>query len=65
MSLPTADTSATVQKQAVSAAVTGKLKINYGDEAKVNRLSKAISNVKILQGRAQEHVQDIKSKIIM
>ncbi len=65
MNMPLADSSAVVQKKGASAAVTRKIKINYGDDAKVNRLSNAIGNVKSLQGRAQEHVDGIKSKIIM
>lgn len=65
LSMPTAEPSAATQRQASSAAVTGKIKNNYGDEAKVIRLSNAIDNVKTLQDRAQEHVEDIKSKFIM
>lgn len=63
--MPTADLSVSAQKQAASSAITGKIKINYGDEAKVTCLSNALKNVKSLQGRALDHVESAKSKIIM
>lgn len=53
------------QKQINSAAINVKLKINYGDETKVNRLSNALDKVKSSQGRALEHVESAKSTIIM
>lgn len=65
VSMPLADSSAVTQKQTASSAVTEKIKINYGDDAKTKRLSNAIENVKSLQGRAQEHVEAVKSNIIM
>lgn len=53
------------QKQVVSTTINAKLKINYGDEAKVNRLSNALDKVKSSQGRAFAHVESAKSTIIM
>lgn len=63
--MPAADLPASEQIQTVSTAIIGELKINYGDEAKVNRLSTALENVKSSQNLALKHVEDTKSKIAM
>lgn len=65
VAMPATDLTTPAQKQVASSAVTKNIKINYGDEAKVNRLSNTLDKVKVLQGSASEHVERVKSKIIM
>jgi hypothetical protein len=64
MAMPAADLSSTpAQQQAGSAGISSKIKVNYGDEAKVNRLSSALDSVKNSQGMALQHVENAKATI--
>lgn len=64
-SLPVADLPTPAQSKVSSTVINDKIKINYGDEAKVNRLAVALQNVKSSQNTVSGHIEDIKSKIIM
>ena len=61
--MPAADLSAPAQKKTINIMMNGTVKINYGDDAKVSRLSLALQNVKSSQNMALEHVESAKSKI--
>lgn len=63
--MPTADLSTPAQSKASSTIMNNKIKVNYGDDAKVNHLSLALQNVKSSQNVALEHVESAKSKIIL
>ena len=63
--MPAADLTTPEQSKTGKTMMNGALKINYGDEAKVNRLALALKNVKSSQNVALEHVESAKSKIDM
>lgn len=63
VSMPVTDLASTVQNKASSTIINRNIKINYGDEAKVNRLAVSLENVKSLKNLALDHVENVKSKI--
>lgn len=63
--MPAGDLTTQEQSSVGKKVMNGALKINYGDEAKVNRLALALKNVKTSQNVALEHVESAKSKINM
>ncbi len=65
VSMPAAELPKPEQSNVGKTIMNGALKINYGDEAKVNRLALALKNVKSSQNVALVHVESAKSKIDM
>jgi len=63
--MPATDLPTPEQSNVGKTIMNGTVKINYGDEAKVNRLALTLKNVKSSQNLALQHVESAKSKIDM